>query len=252
MATLPPTRVALITGGGTGIGRATAGKLASQGFHVVILGRREQPLRETAEAIGASATWYPLDVSQREQVATTVAMVVERWGKIDALVSAAGYAMGVRAGMPLDEAARNWDETLGVNLTGAFLMSMAVAPYLVRPGGRIVNISSIAAYTGGQRGGSIDYAAAKAGLIGMTHGLARDLSKEGITANVIVPGFIAYTEFTGAWSDERVQSIVAETPVGRPGSADDIAAAVAYLVSPEASFVTGETLHVNGGWRFGS
>ena len=250
MAT-PPTRVALITGGGTGIGRATAGKLASEGFHVVILGRREQPLRETAEAIGASATWYPLDVSQRAQVATTVAMVVERWGKIDALVNAAGYAMGVRAGMALDEAARNWDETLGVNLTGAFLMSIAVAPYLARPGGRIVNISSIAAYTGGQRGGSIDYAAAKAGLIGMTHGLARDLSKEGVTANVIVPGFIAHTEFTGEWSDERVQSIVAETPVGRPGSADDIAAAVAYLVSPEASFVTGETLHVNGGWRFG-
>ncbi len=246
-----PARVALITGGGTGIGRATAETLARKGYHVVILGRREQPLREAAEAIGASATWYPLDVSQREQVATTVGMVVERWGKIDALINAAGFAMGARAGMPLDEAARNWDETLATNLTGAFLMSMAVAPYLTRPGGRIISISSIAAYTGGQRGGSIDYAAAKAGLIGMTHGLARDLSKEGVTVNAIVPGFIARTEFTGDWSDARIESIVAETPVGRPGSADDIAAAVAYLVSPDASFVTGETLHVNGGWRFG-
>jgi NAD(P)-dependent dehydrogenase (short-subunit alcohol dehydrogenase family) len=246
------TRVALITGGGTGIGRATAEKLAHQGYHAVILGRREQPLRETAEAIGASATWYPLDVSQRDQVAATVALVVERWGQIDVLVNAAGFAMGVRAGMPLEEAANNWGETLATNLTGAFLMAIALAPHLTRPGGRIISISSIAAYTGGQRGGSIDYAAAKAGLIGMTHGLARDLSREGITANVIVPGFIARTEFTGGWSDERIQSIVAETPVGRPGSAEDIAAAVAYLASPEASFVTGEVLHVNGGWRFGS
>ncbi len=246
------TRLALITGGGTGIGRATAEKLAHQGYHVVILGRREQPLRETSEAIGASSSWYPLDVSQRAQVAATVALVVERWGQVDVLVNAAGFAMGVRAGMPLDEAASNWDETIAANLTGAFLMSIAVAPHLTRPGGRIISISSIAAYTGGQRGGSIDYAAAKAGLIGMTHGLARDLSKEGITANVVVPGFIAQTEFTGHWTDERVQSIVAETPVGRPGSAEDIAASVAYLASPESSFVTGEVLHVNGGWRFGS
>jgi 3-oxoacyl-[acyl-carrier protein] reductase len=246
------TRVALITGGGTGIGRATAEALAHQGYHVVILGRREQPLRETAEAIGASATWYPLDVCQRKQVAATVTIVVDRWERIDVLVNAAGYAMGVRAGMALEEAASNWDATLGVNLTGAFLMSMAVAPYLTRPGGRIISVSSIAAYTGGQRGGSIDYAAAKAGLIGMTHGLARDLSKEGITANVVVPGFIAETGFTGDWPDSRVASIVAETPVGRPGHAEDIAAAIAYLASPEASFVTGEALHVNGGWRFGS
>lgn len=245
------TRIALVTGGGTGIGRATAERFARQGYHVVILGRREQPLRETAEAIGASATWFPLDVSKRDQVATTVALIVERWPQVDVLVNAAGFAMGARAGMPLEEAANNWDETIAANLTGAFLMSIAVAPYLTRPGGRIISISSIAAYTGGQRGGSIDYAAAKAGLIGMTHGLARDLSKEGITANVIVPGFIAQTGFTGAWSDERIQSIVAETPVGRPGSAEDIAAAVTYLASPEASFVTGEVLHVNGGWRFG-
>ncbi|MGE5335756.1 MAG: SDR family oxidoreductase, partial [Nitrososphaerota archaeon] len=123
------TRVALITGGGTGIGRAIAERFVQDGGHAVILGRREQPLRETAEAIGGSATWYPLDVSQRAQVATPVALVVERWGQIDVLVNAAGFVVGVRAGMPLDEAASNWDETLATNLTGAFLMSLAVAPY---------------------------------------------------------------------------------------------------------------------------
>lgn len=244
-------RLALITGGGTGIGRAVAERFAQQGGNVIILGRQEQPLRETAEAIGPSATWYAMDVSQRDQVARTVAQIVERWSQIDVLVNAAGYAMGVRAGIPLDEAANNWDETIGVNLTGSFLMAIAVAPHLTRPGGRIINISSIAAYTGSQRGGSIDYAAAKAGVIGLSHGLARDLSKEGITVNTVVPGFIANTGFTGAWPDSRIQGIVAETPVGRPGSADDIAAAVMYLASPEASFVTGEVLHVNGGWRFG-
>lgn len=247
-----PTRVALITGGGTGMGRACAEHFVRDGMHAIVLGRREQPLREAAAALGDAASWYALDVSQREQVAATVASIVERWRQIDVLVNAAGFAMGVRAGMALDEAAANWDTTLATNLTGSFLMAIAVTPHLTRPGGRIINISSIAAYTGGQRGGSIDYAAAKAGVIGLTHGLARDLSKEGITVNAIVPGFIAETGFTGHWSDERITSIVSETPVGRPGSAEDIAAAVEYLASPEASFVTGEVLHINGGWRFGS
>jgi 3-oxoacyl-[acyl-carrier protein] reductase len=246
------TRVAVITGGGTGIGRACAEAFVKAGEQVVLLGRREEPLRAAAESLGEAASWFTVDVSQQEQVAETVSQIVATWPQIDMLVNAAGFAMGARAGMPLAEAASNWHETLATNLTGSFLMAMAVVPHLARPGGRIINISSIAAYTGGQRGGSIDYAAAKAGVIGLTHGLARDLSKEGITVNAIVPGFIAETGFTGAWTDERIQGIVAETPVGRPGSASDIAAAVTYLASPQASFVTGEVLHVNGGWRFGS
>jgi 3-oxoacyl-[acyl-carrier protein] reductase len=130
-------------------------------------------------------------------------------------------------------------------------MIMAVAPYLVRPGGRIINISSIAAFTGGSRAGSVAYAASKSGLLGLTYGFARELSPQGITVNAIAPGFIANTGFTGAWSEERVQSIVSETPIGRAGHVNDIAAATLYLASPEASFVTGEVLNVNGGWLFG-
>jgi 3-oxoacyl-[acyl-carrier protein] reductase len=245
------TRVAIVTGGGTGMGRAIARGFAQQGTHVVILGRREGPLRETADALGSLVTWRRADVSRRDEVAGAVGAVVQQFGHVDVLVNAAGFAMGVSPDMPLDEAERNWDETLNTNLKGAFLMAMATAPHLTRPGGRIINISSIAAYTGGSRGGSVDYASAKAGVLGLTYGLARDLSAQGITVNAIAPGFIAETGFTGAWSEERVRGIVAQTPAGRAGRAEDIAAAVLYLASPEASFVTGEVLHVNGGWLFG-
>ena len=130
-------------------------------------------------------------------------------------------------------------------------MAVAVAPRMTRPGGRIVNISSIAAFTGGSRAGSTAYAAAKAGVLGLTYGLARELSPQGITVNAIAPGFIANTGFTGEWSEERVRGIIAETPVGRGGHVNDVVAATLYLSSPEASFVTGEVLNVNGGWLFG-
>jgi 3-oxoacyl-[acyl-carrier protein] reductase len=245
------TRAVIVTGGGTGMGRAIAQAFARQGDQVVILGRREEVLRETADALGPSVSWQRADVSRREDVEAAVGAVVARHSQIHVLINAAGFVKGVRADTPLAEAERRWDDTVGTNLKGAFLMSIAVAPYLARPGGRIINISSIAAYTGGSRGGSIEYAAAKAGIHGLTMGLARDLSGQGITVNAIVPGFTAETEFTGGWSEERVRQIVAQTPAGRPGKADDIAAAVLFLAAPEASFITGEVLNVNGGWLFG-
>ncbi len=247
----PIQRVVVITGGGTGMGKAMAEAFAAQGDSVALIGRREEPLRATAEALGPSASWHRTDVSVREQVAAAVAAILARSGRIDVLINAAGFVRGVSATTPLDEAERLWDETVDTNLKGAFLMSVAVAPHLPRPGGRIVNISSIAAYTGGSRGGAIEYAAAKAGVLGLTVGLARDLSGEGITANAIVPGFIADTGFTGAWSAERVRQIVAQVPAGRGGRADDVAAAALYLALPGASYVTGQVLHVNGGWLFG-
>ncbi len=244
-------RTVVITGGGSGIGRATAEAFARAGDRVVILGRREEKLRSVAQALGSAAHWQRIDVSQRDSIAAGVAAIADRFGRIDVLVNNAGFVLGITTQTPLDEAERLWDEVVDANLKGAFLMAMAAAAHLPRPGGRIINVSSIAAFTGGSRPGAVAYAAAKAGLIGLTYALARELSPQGITVNAIAPGFVAGTEFTGPWSEERVRGIVGETPVGRGGHPTDIAAAVLYLASPNASFVTGEVLHVNGGWVFG-
>lgn len=242
----------IITGGNSGMGKAITERFAQEnGAQIAIIGRNQETLRSTAEALAPRVTWYQVDVSQREQVQATVATIVEQWGRVDVLVNAAGFVRGVTSDMSLDEAEREWDAVLDTNLKGSFLMTVAVAPHLARPGGRIISISSIAAFTGGSRAGSTAYAAAKAGLLGLTYGFARELSSQAITVNAVAPGFIADTGFTGAWSEERVRGIIEQTPVGRGGHVNDIAAAVHYLASPEASFITGEVLNVNGGWLFG-
>ncbi len=243
-------RVIIITGGGTGIGRATANTFAQSGEQVVIIGRTESKLKTAAQEIGSNIAWYQADISSRDQVENVITNIVDRFGHIDVLVNNAGFVLGVTTDMPLDEAEHSWDSVLDTNLKGSFLMTVATARYMPRPGGRIIYISSIAAYTGGSRAGSTAYAAAKAGVLGMTHGFARELSSQGITVNAISPGFIANTEFTGDWPEARVKSTVSQTPVGRPGTAEDIAAAIKYLASSDASFVTGEILNVNGGWQF--
>jgi len=233
------------------MGQAIATAFAKVNEHVVIIGRSEERLRATAQELGSNLTWLKADVSLRSQVEGAVAAIIEQFGHVDVLINAAGFVLGVTTDLPLNEAERLWDEVVDTNLKGSFLMATAVAPCMTRPGGRIINISSIAAFTGGSRAGSTAYAAAKGGVLGLTYGLARELSPQGITVNAIAPGFIANTGFTGEWSEERVRGIIAETPVGRGGHVNDVVAATLYLSSPEASFVTGEVLNVNGGWLFG-
>jgi 3-oxoacyl-[acyl-carrier protein] reductase len=247
-----PDRTVVITGGGSGIGRAAAAAFAQRNEQVVIIGRDEHRLRETASVLGPRVTWQCADVSQREQVQSAIIAITEQFGFIDVLVNNAGTSAipAIKTDLLIEEAERYWDEEVTIHLKGSFLMALAAAPHLPRPGGRIINISSIAAFTGGSSAGSIGYAAAKSGLIGMTYALARELSPQGITVNAIAPGFIAQTGFTGAWPEERVQRLIAQIPVGRAGRAEDIAAAIVYLASPEAGFVTGEVLHVNGGALF--
>jgi 3-oxoacyl-[acyl-carrier protein] reductase len=253
MASGQGSRMIVITGGGSGIGRTTAQQFLKEQAQIVLIGRNEERLRSSAQALGPHVTWQCADVSQREQVAAAVAAIAGQFGRIDVLVNAVGTSAtpSITSTLPLEEAERYWDADLAIHLKGAFLMALAAAPHLPRPGGRIINISSIAAFTGGSRAGGVAYAAAKAGLLGLTYGLARELSPLGITVNAIAPGFIADTGFTGAWSEERVRSLVAQIPVGRAGQAEDVAAAVQYLASQEAAFITGEVLNVNGGMLFG-
>ncbi len=244
-------RVVIITGGGSGIGRGIAEGFVKEDACVVIVGRNKETLKSTAKAIGSDCIWQQADVSKRNEVTQVVSFIVQQYGGIDVLVNAAGFPRWLTTVTPLDEAERLWDEVIDTNLKGVFLMAMAVAPHLTRPGGCIINISTNAAFTGGNRPGYLGYASAKAGVHGLTYALARELSPQGITVNAVAPGFIENTAITNEWSEETVQSIVNQTPVGRSGNVGDVVAAVLFLSSPKASFITGEVLNVNGGLVFG-
>lgn len=240
-------KLAVITGGSSGIGFGIAKAFADQGYRVHLIARTKERLGEAAGKIGAAATWARADVGARADVHAALAGL----DRIDVLVNAAGFIFPVGLATPEEEAVSHWDAVIAGNLTGSFLMAHAAAPRLASPGGRVINISSIGAQTGGSRPGGLAYAAAKSGLHGLTFALARELAPRGITANVIAPGFVAETGFTGAWPAERVSSLVAETLVGRAGTPADIAGAALWLASEAGSFVTGAVIPVNGGWRVG-
>ncbi|MFA5494908.1 MAG: SDR family NAD(P)-dependent oxidoreductase [Porticoccaceae bacterium] len=242
------TPQALITGGSCGIGFGIAEALVASGYRVLLVARSEERLRAACHALGTSASWRCADVSCRRDVAAAIDGI----DSLDLLVNAAGgFMRGVSLASSPDNAEANWDAVLDTNLKGSFLMAHAVAPLLTSPGGRIINISSIGAQTGGTQPGGLAYSAAKAGVQGLTYALARELAPRGITANAIAPGLIADTAFTGTWPQERVAEIVAATPLGRAGTPADIAGAVLWLASEAGSFVTGAVIPINGGWRIG-
>ncbi|BCY05459.1 SDR family NAD(P)-dependent oxidoreductase [Actinoplanes sp. L3-i22] len=239
------TRLAVVTGGGTGIGRATAGMLAGEGYDVIIVGRRPEVLADAVKWIGPQASAVTADAGDPAQVPDVVAAVAGR--AVDVLVNNAGAFVGGDEGT-LDAVAARWRANLDSNVLTAVLMTTALLPHLRRPGGKIILTSSIAA----QRGGGGPYSAAKAALHGYVLDLATNLGAEGITANVISPGYITDSEFfDGRMTPEGHAKRVASALVKRAGEPSEVAEAVRWLVGPGGGFVTGQIINVNGGTVLG-
>ena len=234
-------RTALVTGASGGIGGAVARQLHQQGARVVLSGRRGEALEELAGALGERALVEPADLADPAAPERLVA-AVEAMGGLDILVNNAGLT---RDGLALRLKDEDWQTVLDVDLTAGFrLIRSALRGMLRRRFGRIVSITSIVAVTGNP--GQANYAAAKAGLIGMSKALAAEVGARGITVNCVAPGFIE-TAMTDVLSAEQRARLLQQIPLGRLGSGADVAAAVGYLASAQAAYVTGQTLHVNGG-----
>jgi 3-oxoacyl-[acyl-carrier protein] reductase len=235
---------AVVSGGGTGIGAAVARVLADDGYQVVIVGRRAEVLAATARELGEAVRPEVADLTQPAEVAR-IASTVD--GELDVLVNnAGGFDLAHADG--LAGTADWWRRVYDSNVVTAVLLTEALKDRLAHPGGRVILLSSVAA----QRGRAGPYSAAKAALHGWAYDLAQELGPYGATVNVIAPGYVADTEFFGGrMTPERHAERVAETLVGRAGRPADIAAAVRYLVGPDAGYVTGQILSVNGGVVFG-
>jgi 3-oxoacyl-[acyl-carrier protein] reductase len=237
-------KVAIVTGASRGIGQAIAATLAARGAHVVAAARGDHAAGTVAaiQAAGGRAEAVALDVTDAGSVEQMVSDTLERHGRVDILVNNAGIA---RDQLMLRMKRDDWDQVLATNLTAAFTCTQAVLkPMLKQRSGRIINISSVVGQMG--NAGQANYAASKAGLIGFSKALARELASRSVTINVVAPGLIE-TDMTRAITDKAQGEWASQIPLGRLGTTADVAAAVCFLASDEASYITGHVLAVNGG-----
>jgi len=235
-------KVALVTGASRGIGHAIAQALVAQGARVVGTSTSAAGAQHLSEALGGRAAGRVLDVRDPAQCDALVASVAKEFGDILVLVNNAAV---VRDNLALRMKDSEWDEVIETNLRAVFRLSRAVLRGMMKARwGRIINITSVVGASG--NAGQANYAAAKAGVAGLTRALAREVGSRNITVNCVAPGFID-TDMTRALSDAQRTALLAQIPLGRLGAVEDVAAAVAYLASPQAGYVTGSVLHVNGG-----
>ena len=235
-------RKALITGASGGIGNAIARALHERGATVAVSGTRVEALNELAATLGERVHVLPCNLSKTDEVEALVPAAEQKMGQVDILVANAGITRDNLFVQLRDE---DWDEVIRVNLTATFRLTRAAIKLMMRKRfGRVIAITSVVGVTGNP--GQANYTASKAGLIGMIKTLGAEYAKRGVTANCIAPGFIK-TPMTDVLTDKQREMILTRVPAGRLGTAEDIAAAAVYLSSTEASYVTGQTIHVNGG-----
>lgn len=240
-------RVAVVTGAGQGIGEAIARKMVQEGAWVVVAEWNSETgsrLAAEIEGTGSKAMFVQCDVADAPSVEQMVQGVLSAWGRIEILVNNAGFDRPATLSKVLDE---DWEAVLKVHLTGTLNTIRSVVPHMIRCSyGKIVNLSSVYAKTGGVA--AISYSAAKAGILGLTKSVARELGKHGINVNAVLPG-LTLTPTIAKMPAKYREMIIRETPLGRIGTADEVANVVAFLASEEASFVTGACVEVSGGWR---
>ncbi len=242
-------RIALVTGASQGIGRAIALRLAAQGAHVALAARSADKLEDAVAEItaaGGTAKAFTLDIAGEDSIKACARDVVAHFGRLEILVNNAGITRDM---LSMRMKRHDWDDVLTTNLTGAFLMTQACMQALLKARwGRVINITSIVGETG--QAGQANYAASKAGLIGLTKSIARELAGRAITVNAVAPGYIE-TAMTAVLNDEQRSAMLTHVPAARAGTPDEIAAAVAFLASEDAAYITGHTLDVNGGMYMG-